>query len=66
MQQHKIGIGGEFTLKYNCYNLMYFEEFTEIKDAIAREKQLKRWCKEWKYEMIKKENPDMNDLAADW
>lgn len=66
VQQHKLGIGGEFTLKYNCYDLMYFEEFPDIRDAIAREKQLKRWRKEWKYELIKKENSDMKDLAADW
>ena len=58
MQQHKLGIGGEFTSNYNCHDLMYFEEFPDIRDAIAREKQLKRWRKEWKYEMIKKENPD--------
>jgi putative endonuclease len=46
--------------------LLYYEDSTHIQTAIAREKQLKRWRREWKMEMIKKENPEVRDLAADW
>ena len=45
---------------------MYYEEYTNVLEAIDREKQLKRWKREWKLELIKKNNPDMLDLAKDW
>ncbi len=63
--QHKQE-GGAFTLKYNCNCLMYFEDFADVRNAIAREKQLKKWRKDWKFDLIKKDNPKMRDLAADW
>jgi putative endonuclease len=55
-----------FTQKYNCDKLVYFEEFDNIEEAIAREKQLKNWKREWKNELIKKLNPDWDDLALEW
>lgn len=45
---------------------MYFEMILDVKQAIAREKQLKRWHRDWKINLIKSENPKMKDLAADW
>ena len=57
---------GKFTSKYNCDSLLYYEHFTDIRNAIAREKQLKKWKKEWKTQLIKTMNPDMIDLAKDW
>jgi len=45
---------------------MYFEDFSDIRNAIAREKQLKNWQRSWKIELIRKENPDLIDLAKDW
>ena len=62
---HKTG-ESSFTSKYNCHHLLYFEDFADISNAIAREKQLKKWRREWKEELVKKENPEMKDLAADW
>ena len=60
--QHKNGEGSIFTRKYNIYDLMYFEEFSDINQAIAREKQLKNWHKDWKLNLIKTQNPEMKDL----
>lgn len=64
--EHRIGKGGYFTAKYNCHDLMYYEEHESILDAIDREKLLKKWKKEWKYRLIKKQNPEMKDLADRW
>ena len=64
--QHKCGIGSQHTSKYNIKNLLYFEHFDNIIDAIAREKQLKNWHKNWKIDLIKTKNPLFEDLAANW
>jgi putative endonuclease len=66
MVEHKSGFGSKFTNKYNLYDLMYFAHFSRIVDAIDYEKQLKNWHKEWKWNLIKEENPKLEDLAADW
>lgn len=55
-----------FSSKYNLAKLVYFEEYTDINNAIAREKQLKRWHRQWKINLITENNPDFNDLSADW
>jgi putative endonuclease len=64
--QHRNKEGGKFTARYNCSLLMHFEEYSLIVDAISREKNLKNWRRGWKINLIRKENPDMIDLAADW
>jgi putative endonuclease len=58
---HKQGEGSKFTSKYKLTILLYAEEFDSISDAIAREKQLKAWRKDWKWELIKKSNPELID-----
>lgn len=55
-----------FTAKYNICELLYFEESSEIEDSIAREKQLKGWTRKKKLDLIRKKNPALEDLAADW
>ena len=55
-----------FTAKYKCHYLLYYEDYSDIRNTIAREKQLKNWKREWKIEFIRKENPDLVDLAKDW
>ena len=64
--EHKSGLGSKFTLKYRLVDLLYFEYFEYIIDAIDREKQLKNWHREWKWNLIKQENPNLEDLAANW
>ncbi len=60
--QHKNDEGCKFSKKYKCKYLLYCEEFENITDAINREKQLKRWHKDWKWNLIKSVNPDLKDL----
>ncbi len=64
--EHKTGIIEGFTKKYNCKELVYYEEFQNITDAISREKQLKNWHREWKINLIKTLNPDFIDLSKEW
>ena len=64
--EHKAGIGSEFTSKYNLYDLLLAERLPDIESAIRREKQLKNWHRDWKFNLIKQENPEFNDLAKDW
>lgn len=61
--EHKTGNGSVFTKKYNCIDLIYFESFSTIEEAIDREKQLKNWHREWKINLIKSMNPEMDDLS---
>ena len=60
--QHREGKGGELTATYNCKRLVYVDEFPTIEDAIAREKAIKAWKREWKIEAIEKQNPVWDDL----
>ncbi len=62
IEQHKNGVGSCFTKKYKIVDLLYFEEFTDINQAIIREKQLKNWRRDWKMDLIKSFNPKMKDL----
>ena len=64
--EHKSKTLKGFTSRYNVDMLMYFEEFTDINEAIKREKQLKKWNRQWKIELIEKENSEWEDLAIDW
>lgn len=61
--EHKSGIILGFTRKYHCHNLVYYEEFSDIEQAIAREKQLKGWKRAKKDALIDTMNPERKDLA---
>ena len=60
--EHKNKLIPGFTKKYNVELLIYFEHFENINDAIKREKQLKKWNRKWKEELITKKNPEWDDL----
>ena len=60
--QHREAKGGEFTSKYNCRRLVYVEEYPTIEEAIAREKAMKAWKREWKINAIERQNPSWDDL----
>ena len=64
--QHKQKVTPGFTSKYNITKLVYFEPFGDIRDAIAREKQLKRWRREKKVALIEQINPEWRDLSLDF
>ncbi len=61
--EHRTGLTDGFTKKYNLKKLVYLEEYNDIKEAIAREKQLKNWHRDWKLNLIRKMNPEFNDLS---
>lgn len=64
--QHKIKYNpNSFTAKYNVGRLVYYEEYQYIQDAIVREKQMKKWKRQWKIELIEKENQNWRDLFND-
>ncbi len=66
MHEHKRGLIEGFTKKYGLKTLVYFETFPCIQDAIAREKQLKNWHRDWKINTINHANPDWGDLSVSW
>jgi putative endonuclease len=61
--EHKAKINKGFTYKYNCDKLVYYESFSLIIEAIAREKQLKNWKREWKNKLVNDCNPEWEDLS---
>lgn len=63
--KHKQGEGCKFSAKYNTYYLMYYEIHQTMYQAITREKQIKKWNREWKINLIKSINPEMKDLWND-
>jgi putative endonuclease len=64
--QHKSHLVQGFSSDNNTTRLVYLEQFSDIRTAIAREKQLKGWRREKKNRLIEAINPTYRDLAADW
>ena len=64
--EHKNNLIEGFSSKYKCHRLVYFEQFVNIKEAIAREKEIKGWRREKKIKLIEKMNPRWEDLAENW
>jgi len=60
--EHKQNLVEGFTKKYNVCQLVYFEETSDVTSAIEREKRLKSWKRNWKIELIEKQNPKWKDL----
>ncbi len=60
--EHKHNIIQGFTQKYNIHKLVWFEETSDITAAIVREKQMKKWRRQWKIDLIEKINPEWVDL----
>ena len=61
--QHRTDAVPGFTSKHGVHTLVRFEQFGTMDEAITREKQLKRWCRQWKIVLIESENSDWHDLA---
>lgn len=60
--EHKNKLVDGFTKKYGLTKLFYYEEFSDVEEAIKREKQIKHWNREWKLTLIRKTNPNFDDL----
>jgi putative endonuclease len=63
--EHKNDSTDGFTKRYQVHNLVYYEVFKNIKQAIIREKQLKKWRRQWKINLIEKDNPEWRDLYGE-
>ena len=61
--EHKNGLLPGFTTKYHVHLLVYVEPHGTMKEAISREKQIKKWKRAWKIELIEKSNPTWDDIA---
>ena len=66
LYEHKNGLAEGFTKKYNVHKLVYFEYTSDVYSAISREKQLKKWSRKKKNELIERMNPEWVDLTKDW
>jgi len=64
LHQHRTGVVKGFTSRYGVTRLVRYELFAMMLEAIAREKQLKRWHRQWKINLIESENPQWTDLAV--
>jgi putative endonuclease len=63
LEEHRRGKGSSFVKTYGVYRLVYVEAFERADEAIAREKQMKRWKRDWKIELIERENLEWRDLS---
>ena len=66
MFEHKNKLVKGFSYRYNLDKLVFFEDFQQVEDAIKREKNMKKWIREWKINLIVEDNPDWRDLSKDW
>jgi putative endonuclease len=64
--EHKQKLIGGFTARYNINRLVWFAETNDIREAIAREKQIKAWSRKKKKALIEEMNPNWEDLSAGW
>jgi putative endonuclease len=64
--EHKLSMVEGFTKKYNCKKLVYYEEYIDVNQAIAREKQMKWWKREYKFNTVYQQNPSLKDLSERW
>ncbi len=66
IREHKNKVVEGFTKKYNVDRLVYYELTNNVESALNREKQLKRWHRDWKINLIKEMNPEFKDLSLEW
>jgi putative endonuclease len=66
VEQHKLDTFAGFSKQHGCKTLVWFERHASMNEAIAREKQIKRWRRDWKLALIETENPDWRDLSEEW
>ena len=63
--EHREGLLPGFTRQYGCKLLVWYEEFFDMRDAIQREKNIKRYYRKWKLNLIEQSNPTWRDLYAE-
>jgi putative endonuclease len=63
--EHRESMSKGFTKEYRVKRLVHYEQYTDVRDAITREKRMKKWNRSWKIELIEKNNPEWCDLWFD-
>jgi len=63
--QHKSDLVDGFTKKHRVHNLVYYEQTENVESAIIKEKRLKKWNRQWKIDLIEKNNPQWRDLYVE-
>lgn len=63
MKEHRQGLVEGFTKRYRVRDLLWFEPFSDVNGAIAREKQLKNWHRDWKWNLVRHHNPTLVDVS---
>jgi putative endonuclease len=63
LEQHRRGLGSKFVKQYAIHRLVYVEPYENAEDAIRREKQLKKWNRDWKIRLIEEDNLEWRDLS---
>lgn len=63
---HKKGLGASYARRYSLWDLLHYEEFPRPFLSIRREKQLKKWNRKWKWDLVKSKNPELKDLYNDF
>jgi putative endonuclease len=66
LYEHRNNLIDGFTKRYKVHHLVYYESVNDINTALQREKQLKRWTRKWKIELVEKTNPEWSDLAENF
>ena len=66
VREHKSGLIPGFTQKYRCKKLVYFESFSDIEQAIRREKLIKEYSRDKKNQLVNNVNPEWKDLSEGW
>ncbi len=62
--EHKNNLVPGFTSKHNVHSLVHYEAFGDVNEALLREKRIKKWNRQWKTNLIVKDNPEWNDLYS--
>jgi putative endonuclease len=65
IHEHREELHEGFTRKYGVHRLVWFEEYGDVRDAIVREKRIKKWNRAWKIELLEKTNPTWQDLFSE-
>ncbi len=63
MDEHRLGLGSRFVKQYRVTRLVHVETFDDPESAITREKQLKKWNRDWKIRLIEEDNLEWRDLS---
>ena len=63
IEEHRLGKGSSFVRQYSVTRLVHVESFDDPESAILREKQLKKWNRDWKIRLIEEENLEWSDLT---